>query len=82
MKQVNLKSDHLASLLEQITQQTGETKVEATIKALEGRLQTLEAEDRGARTLEWLQTAVWPNLPEAERGHAPSREEQEELLGF
>ena len=82
MKQVNLKSERVAGLLEQITQQTGESKVEATVKALEARLQTLEAEDRGTRTLEWLQTAVWVNLSEAERGHAPSKEEQEELLGF
>ena len=82
MKQVKLKSDRVASLLEQLTQQTGETKVDAVSRALEERLQELEAKDRAARTLDWLKTAVWPNLPEVQRGSAPSKEEQEELLSF
>ena len=82
MRQVNLKSERVATLLEQITEQTGESKVDAVAKALEGRLQELAAGDRAARTLEWLQTAVWSNLPEVQRGHAPSKEEQEDLLGF
>jgi len=82
MKQINLKSDRVAALLEQITQRTGETKVDAVTQALEERLRELEAKDRAARTLTWLRTAVWPNLSEAERGKAPSKEEQEELLGF
>ena len=82
MRQINLKSDRVATLLEQITQRTGETKIDAVTKALEERLQELEAKDRAARTLTWLKTTVWPNLPETERGKAPSKEEQEELLGF
>ena len=82
MKQVKLKSDRVASLLEQLTQQTGEIKVDAVSRALEERLQELEAKDRATRTLDWLKTTVWPNLPEVQRGHAPSKEEQEELLGF
>lgn len=82
MKQVNLKSERVATLLGQITEKTGESKVDAVTKALEGRLQELEAGDRAARTLEWLDTAVWSNLSDKERGHAPSKEEQEALLGF
>ena len=82
MKQVNLKSDRVASLLEQLTQQTGETKVDAVSRALEERLQELKAKDRSERTLTWLETVVWPNFTEAQRGHALTKEEQEELLGF
>ena len=82
MRQINLKSDRVATLLEQITQRTGETKVDAVARALEERLQNLEATDRAARTLTWLQTTVWPNLPETQRGRTPSKEEQEDLLGF
>ena len=82
MKQINLKSDRVASLLEQLTRQTGETKVDAVSRALEERLQELKAKDRSERTLTWLETAVWPNFTEAQRGHAPTKEEQEELLGF
>lgn len=51
MKQVNLKSERVAALLEQITQRTGETNVDAVTRALEERLQELEAKDRAARTL-------------------------------
>lgn len=82
MKQINLKSDRLAELLERIVAHTGETKVDAVTQALEERLRALEAEERAAATLEWLRTSVWPRLPEGVRGRAPSKEEQEELLGF
>ncbi len=82
MRQVNLKSNRVALLLEQITQRTGETNVDAVTRALEERLRELEAKDRTARTLTWLRTTVWPNLPETQHGQAPSKEEQEELLGF
>ena len=58
MRQINLKSDRVAVLLEQLTQRIGETKVDAVTKALEERLQELEAKDRATRTLTWLQTAV------------------------
>ena len=82
MKQVNLKSERVVALLEQVTEQTGETNVDAVTKALEERLQKLQAADRAARTLTWLRTTIWPNLPEAQRAHAPSKAEQEELLGY
>ncbi|CAN5573115.1 hypothetical protein BH24DEI1_BH24DEI1_00180 [soil metagenome] len=82
MKQTSIKSDRVTDLLEQITQRTGETKVKVVTRALEERLQQLEARDRAARTLAWLKASVWPDLPEKQRGHAPSKEEQEDLLGF
>ncbi len=82
MRQINLKSECVAVLLEQITQRTGETKVDAVTRALEERLQELNAKDRAVRTLTWLRTTVWPNLPKTQQGRAPSKEEQEELLGF
>ena len=82
MKQINLKSDRIVVLLEQITRRTGETKTEVVTRALEERLRELEAKDHAERTLIWLRTSVWPNLPETQRGQGPSKEEQEELLGF
>lgn len=54
MRQINLKSERVAVLLEQITQRTGETNVDAVTRALEKRLQELNAKDRTARTLTWL----------------------------
>ncbi len=82
MKQTSIKSDRVADLLERITQRTGESKVEAVTVALEQRWQTLVARNRADRTLAWLEASVWPNLPEKVRGRAPSKEEQEDLLGY
>ena len=81
MKQVNIKSDHVADLLEQVISQTGESKVDAVTKALEARLRNLNASSNAQRTLSWLNTSVWSELG-ADRGKAPSKQEQEELLGF
>ncbi len=82
MKQTNLKSDRVAFLLEQVTERTGENDIDAVTRALEARLHELEAKDRAARTLTWLKTTVWPSLPPTQRGLAPSKEEQEGMLGF
>lgn len=77
MQQINLKSDKVATLIEKIVAQTGESKVEAVAKALEERLQDLEAKSNSERTLAWLETSVWKH-----KAKAPSKEEQENLLGF
>lgn len=81
MKQVNIKSDHVADLLEQLIDQTGESKVDAVTKALEARLHHLETGSNAQRTLSWLNTSIWSRLG-ADRGKAPSKQEQEDLLGF
>lgn len=82
MKQTSIKSDHVADLIERIVSRTGESKVTAVTVALERRLEELEGDVRAERTIDWLKTAVWPRLPAGNRGKAPSKEEQEELLGF
>jgi antitoxin VapB len=82
MKQTSIKSDRVAELLERITRHTGESKVEAVTVALEQRWQALAARNRADHTLAWLEASVWPNLPARVRGKAPSKEEQEDLLGY
>jgi antitoxin VapB len=82
MRQTSIKSERVAELIERIATRTGESKVEAVTIALERRLKELEGGGRGDRTLDWLKGEVWPELPEGVRGKAPSKEEQEELLGF
>ncbi len=82
MKQTSLKSDRVAQLLDEITERTHETRVEAVTAALERRLDALQRSDRAERALAWLEHAVWSRLPAGARGKAPSDEEQEELLGF
>lgn len=41
-----------------------------------------DVKERAAKILAWLEKDVWSQLPEDVRGHAPSKAEQEELLGF
>lgn len=82
MKQVNLKSDRVATLVDRLVTITGESKVDAVARALELRLTTLSTDTKASRVLAWLETQVWPNLPEGVRGRSPSKEEQEDLLGF
>jgi antitoxin VapB len=82
MRQTSIKSDRVADLIDRIASTTGESKVDAVTTALERRLKEIEGDARAERALDWLKNAVWPRLPEGIRGKAPTKEEQEELLGF
>lgn len=82
MRQTSVRSDRVAELLDALVRRTGEAKVEAVERALEVRLRQLEAEDRAAAAVAWLEHEVWSRLPSGVRGRAPTREEQEALLGF
>jgi antitoxin VapB len=82
MRQTSIKSDRVAELVERVARRTGQSKVEAVTEALERRLKELEGGARAERTLDWLRSSVWPELPEGTSGKAPSKVEQEELLGF
>lgn len=82
MKQINIKSERVIGLLDDLLAITGESKVDAVTRALELRLATIAKGTKAARTLTWLETQVWPNLPEGTRGRAPGKEEQEALLDF
>lgn len=81
MRQTSIKSDRVARLLDEIAARTGETKVEAVTRALEQRLESLGRSTATKRTLDWLEASAWADLGKDD-GHAPSREEQEDLLGF
>jgi hypothetical protein len=80
MRQTNVKSDRVATLLDRLTDATGESRVEALERALEERLVHVRRRDRTARLRIWLETEVWPTLPEGARGRAPDETEQDELL--
>lgn len=81
MRQTSLKGDRVAELIDEITMRTGESKIQAVQRALEDRLEKIAAEPKGRLTLDWLRTSVWPRLGTS-RGEAPTKEEQEELLGY
>lgn len=80
MRQTNVKSERVAVLLDRLTDATGETRVAALERALEERLAHVGRRDRTARLTTWLETEVWPTLPDGMRGRAPDGTEQDELL--
>lgn len=82
MRQTSIKSDRVAELLDELVAATGESKVEAVEKALEDRLRSQRRDSETERLVVWLENSVWSKLPAGVRGAAPSREEQDELLGY
>lgn len=82
MRQTSIKSTRVADLLDALVARTGESKVDAVVKALESRLRELDAQEASDLTLAWLEASVWPSLPKSVRGRGPSKSEQEELLGL
>jgi antitoxin VapB len=82
MRQTSIRSDEVANLLDEIVEKTGESKVDAVRRALEMRAEELRNRETSDRALAWLRSAVWPRLPDGVRGRAPTKEEQEDLLGY
>lgn len=73
-------------LAAEVAELTGETKTEAIRVALlerRARLQFRIADRaRMDRILRFLETEVWPRIPEDQLGRAPDREERERILGY
>jgi antitoxin VapB len=76
-------------LAAEIAKITGETEVEAVRQALVERRDRLQphARKRRPRTkeelLHFMETEIWPLLPDGNRGGPPiTKEEKEEILGY
>jgi antitoxin VapB len=75
------------ALVTEITELTGESETDALRAAARERLDRLSSQPaRRKRSLEeireWLETEVWPNIPEELRGRGISKAEREEILGY
>jgi len=83
---LNIKDPETEQLAAEVAALAGESKTGAIRVALRERKQRLELErpgaDRASELIRWLEEEVWPTLPPGRRGRAPSREEQDELLGY
>jgi antitoxin VapB len=85
---LNIKDKETEELAAEIASQTGESKTGAVRQALRERRQRLELRSGGKgkpqRSMqEWLETEIWPQIPEAELGRPPlTKAEVEEILGF
>ncbi len=83
---LNIKNPEVERLAEEVVALTGESKTEAIRRALEERRARLayriDADDRATRLTRFLETEVWPRVPEGERGRRLSRVAEDALLGY
>ena len=82
MRQVNIKNDHAAELLDRVAETTGQGKTEAVISALELYLKSLDASRRAEAAITLVRERLHPAIDSEHLGKAPSKQEQEELLGM
>lgn len=82
MRQINIKNDTVAALLDEVTQRTGQGKTEAMMSALKLYQKSLEASKRADAAIELVRESIHPAFDLDVLGKAPSKQEQEELLGM
>ena len=82
MRQLNIKSDEALGLLEQAMTITKQGKTETVISALELYLKSLDADRRAEAAIRLVEERLHPLIPAEQRGTAPSKAEQEALLGI
>ncbi len=83
---LNIKNLEVERLATEVAQLAHETKTEAIRRALEERKARLKVgpsrEEKYRRTMEFLRTEVWPNIPPEDRGKVMTKQEREEILGI
>lgn len=83
---LHIKDTETEKLAAEIAEMTGDTKTGAVREALREKKKRLEARSgpkgRPRSMQEWLETEIWPRIPEEERGKPLTKEEVEDILGF
>lgn len=85
---LNIKDKETEALVAEIASLTGETKTAAVRRAARERLERLKAQSvdprRDAESMRrWLETEIWPLIPDEVRGRAPlTKAEREDILGY
>jgi antitoxin VapB len=87
---LNIKDQETERLAAEIAELTGESKTGAVREALREKLDRLELRSKGGRSrrrkgdlLRFLETQIWPLIPEEELDRPPmTKAEREELLGY
>lgn len=85
---LNIKNEETEKLAAEVASLAGETKTGAVKQALRERRDRLRLESgreekpyRGMQ--QWLETEIWPQIPEELKGRPPrTKEEVEEILGI
>ena len=83
---LNIKDPETERLAREVAAMTGESKTGAIRTALRERRERLALQhaggDREQALRGLLEAQIWPSLPPEMLGHAPTPEEQEEILGY
>lgn len=85
---LNIKDKETEQLAAEVAGMSGDTKTGAVREALRERKARLELRGGGKGkprrdVRKWLETEIWPLIPEEDRGGPPiPKEEIEEILGF
>lgn len=83
---LNIKDPEAERLATEVARLTDTTKTGAVRDSLRNRMRELEAGEtalaRGARLDRFLRDEAWPQIPVEYLGHAPTRAEREEILGY
>jgi len=83
---LNIKSDKVERLAEELSKMTGETKTAAILRALEERKERLALAPSGrkrlAQVLDFLEKEIWPSVPRQLLGRPVTKKERETILGY
>lgn len=85
---LNIKNVETEKLAAEVAEMAGESKTGAVTKALKERRERLRLGGYGRKRphrdmKKWLETEIWPQIPDELRGRPPmSKDEVEEILGF
>lgn len=85
---LNIKDQETERLAAEVAELTGESKTGAVRKALREKRDRLELEMRTGRPrrrgdlVRFLETQIWPQIPDELRGRSISKAEREEILGY
>lgn len=84
---LNIKDQETEKLAAEIAELTGESKTGAVREALRQRrdrlaLQRGSKEKRRGDLRRFMETEIWPLIPEEERGKSITKAEREEILGY
>ena len=82
---LNIKNQTVERLASEAARRQGITKTEAVRRALETQLEILDEPSdvgRASTLVGFLERDVWPFVPPAVLGSAPSKDERERILGY
>jgi antitoxin VapB len=85
---LNIKDTETEKLAAEVARLTGKTKEDAVREALREKKERLEmksgrSEERRQKLREYLETEIWPRIPDELLDREPmSKEEIEDILGF